>query len=113
MVKPWLAGIAGLLMTSAVAVAQDAPISSSTTTTTTQTAPVYGAPVPVYAAPAPVYQVAPPTTTTVRVDHAASQENGLLTERTRTTETKAPTPQVFVPQTQTTTVERTVTVQPQ
>ena len=102
MVKPWLAGIAGLLMTSAVAVAQDAPISSSTTTTTTQTNPVQ------------VYQVAPPTTTTVRVDHAASQENGMLTERTRTYETTAPAPQVVVPmQTQTTTVERTVTVQPQ
>jgi hypothetical protein len=101
MVKPWLAGIAGLLMTSAVAVAQDVPISSSTTTTT-QTNPVQ------------VYQVAPPTTTTVRVDHAASQENGMLTERTRTYETKAPAPQVVVPmQTQTTTVERTVTVQPQ
>ncbi|MDB5358761.1 MAG: hypothetical protein JWO51_58 [Rhodospirillales bacterium] len=114
MVKPWLAGIAGLLMTSAVAVAQDAPISSSTTTTTTQTAPVYAAPAPVYTAPAPVYQVAPPTTTTVRVDRAASQENGLLTERTRTYETQAPTPQVVVPlQTQTTTVERTTTVQPQ
>lgn len=102
MVKPWLAGIAGLLMTSAVAVAQDAPISSSTTTTTTQTNP------------APVYQVAPPTTTTVRVDHAASDQNGFLTERTRTIKTEAPTPQVVVPmQTQTTTVERSVTVQPQ
>ncbi len=105
MVKPWLAGLAGLLMTSAVAVAQDAPISSSSTTTTTHT-------VPVYAAPAPVYQVTSPAATTVRVDRATSDENGMLTERTRTTETQ--TPQVYVPlQTQTTTVERTVTVQPQ
>lgn len=104
MVKPWLAGIAGLMMTSAVAVAQDAPISSSSTTTTTQTNPAT-----VYQ-PAPVYQVVQPTTTTVRVDRAASQENGLLTERTRTTETQLPAPQVAVPlQTQTTTVERTVT----
>jgi len=125
MVKPWLAGFAGLLMTSAVAVAQDAPISSSTTTTTTQAAPVfpaptvvyttpapvYAAPTPVYAAPAPVYQAAP-AATTVRIDRSTSDENGLLTERTRTYETQ--TPQVYVPaQTQTTTVERTVTVQPQ
>ena len=101
MVKPWLAGIAGLLMTSAVAVAQDVPISSSSTTTTVQTNPV------------PVYQVAPPTTTTVRVDHSASQEDGLLTERTRTYKTQEVAPTIVVPTTQTTTVERTVTVQPQ
>jgi len=120
MVKPWLAGFAGLLMTSAVAVAQDAPLSSSTTTTTTQTAPVFPAPTvvytaptpaPVYVAPAPVYQ-ASPAATTVQVDRSTSDENGMLTERTRTYQTQ--TPQVYVPvQTQTTTVERTVTVQPQ
>jgi len=101
MVKLWLAGIAGLLMSSAVAVAQDVPISSSTTTTTVQTNPV------------PVYPTAPPSTTTVRVDRSASQENGMLTERTRTYKTETPTPTVVVPPvTQTTTVERTVTVQP-
>jgi len=121
MVKPWLAGFAGLLMTSAVAVAQDAPLSSSTTTTTTQTAPVFPAPTvvyttpaptPVYTAPAPVYQVTSPAATTVQVDRSTSDENGMLTERTRTYQTQ--TPQVYVPaQTQTTTVERTVTVQPQ
>jgi len=102
MIKPWLAGLAGLLMTSAFAVAQDAATRSSTTTTTIQTTP------------APVYEVAPPTTTTVRVDHTTSDEDGLLTERTRTIKTEVSTPQVVVPmQTQTTTVERTVTVQPQ
>jgi hypothetical protein len=104
MVKPWLLGAAGLLMTSAVAVAQNAPIASSTTTTTVQTNP------------APVYQTVPvypaPTTTTTRVDRSASQEDGMLTERTRTTQQV--TPQIIVPPTtQTTTVERTVTVQPQ
>jgi len=99
MVRIWLAGIAGLLMTSAVAVAQDVPISSSTTTTTVQTNPT------------PVYPAAP-ATTTVRVDRSASQENGMLTERTRTYKTETPTV-VVPPVTQTTTVERTVTVQPQ
>jgi len=106
MVKPWLAGVAGLLMTSGVAVAQVAPNNSSTTTTTVQTTPA-----PVYA---PVYQVAPSATTTTRVDHATSDENGLLTEHTRTTKTESVTPTVVVPPTtQTTTVERTVTTQPQ
>jgi len=100
MVKPWLAGMAGLLLTSGVAVAQALPYNSSTTTTTVQTAPVY--------------QVAPPTTTTTRVDHATTDENGMLTERTQTYKTEAVAPTVVVPPTtQTTTVERTVTVQPQ
>ncbi|GGF13762.1 hypothetical protein GCM10011611_19360 [Aliidongia dinghuensis] len=83
MVKLWLAGLAGLLMTSTVAVAQDAPISS-------------------------------PSTTPTSIDRSASQEGGMLTERTRTYQTQQPSPVVVVPPTtETTTVERTITVEPQ